>query len=366
MRTRGRLLFCAGVAACLLPAPLSAQDETFGPSTRYLALVAGYTAGEHAAAVEAIGDWTEKELRDQLAMVNGSAELVRRCAAPAYLARHTKACFAAKTVVDPLPLRAAALLHADRDAFERAERAGGAASCWYGFHADLASWFAELAPLQPDGQSFARRFSLARVLEAQSSGCVLAAQRWAEAGLKLAPRDGPLNLALGIANEAIASVTVPPERRLWEHARAALEQALAADATLHEARLHLGRVLWRLERKGAREAFEGVLSASREPRLLYLAHLFLGRLHEEDGQLGRAEAEYRAALGIDPTAQAAAVALSFVLQLAGRPEASRDTLREALRQAPRYGEAEPHWAYLTPPPSRGRRLFDELRQELQP
>jgi hypothetical protein len=60
------------------------------------------------------------------------------------------------------------------------------------------------------------------------------------------------------------------------------------------------------------------------------------------------------------------VALSFVLQLAGRPEASRDTLREALRQAPRYGEAEPHWAYLTPPPSRGRRLFDELRQELQP
>ena len=71
-------------------------------------------------------------------------------------------------------------------------------------------------------------------------------------------------------------------------------------------------------------ALEEALVRARDPNHRYLAHLFLGRIHE-DGRSGsiRRSAEYRRAVEIDPAAQSAAVALSHALPAHGRDGGAR-------------------------------------------
>jgi tetratricopeptide (TPR) repeat protein len=347
------------------------------PSPGYLRLVTRYASGERAAAVAALGEWTELQLKCELNDLRAAAAEARRCGA-----------CVEKLVFRQLSLRAAVLLHADREAVERLRDPadGQPSQCGRGMHGAIAdSLLSLLIGLEPEAAGFSRRFYLGMALRAHRHYCLQDAEEWARNGLRWSPTDGSLHLAAGTAAEAAAFITVRPAPlrpaagpRLssehhamtaelghrWGRARRAFEEALASDPALHEARLRLGRVLWRLGRgEPARDCFERVLGGSGDPSLVYLAHLFLGRVHEDAGRLAQSAAEYRAALGMRPSSQVASVALSHALQLLGDAAGARELLAGALEQAGRRDPSDPYWAYVAGRSAEAAAILDALRLE---
>ena len=366
------------VSLALTVSAAPAGPHAARPSPRYLELAERYAAGSRAEAVGALGGWTEHELEAEFEELRDLAVAAGRCGA-----------CPAKLQLERLPLRAVVMLHTDRDDVERwpvllVDERG--AKCGSGVHAGLA---AEIVPLlmgELEGREFARRWYLAMALRAHGRFCLSDALRWAQKGLKWFPKDAGLLLASGTTDEALGSLpswsrdrlgdmlttrqrreatsAVSAQRRHLEYARRSFEHALAADADLTEARLRLGRVEWRLEHAdAARTALEGALDRTQEPFLLYLGRLFLGQIHQDAGRLAEAEREYRAALGVDPHAQAAAVALSHVLQLAGDAAESRDVLERAVASAGRRRSADAYWDYLFGRSDDAETLLEALRQE---
>ena len=92
-----------------------------------------------------------------------------------------------------------------------------------------------------------------------------------------------------------------------------LRRAIALDPTLIEARLRLGRLLYLLDRTAEAEVeLEQTRAdaASTHDRFDgYLAWLFLGQLYEGQKQTDAAARAYRAAIGLDPGAVSARMAL---------------------------------------------------------
>lgn len=365
----------AGLVLVSLSGGLAAQSQ---PPSPYLDLVARYAAGDRAEAIAALGAWTESDLNAEMKVLRALAAEAESC----------KEC-SAKDAFAELPLRHAVMLHVDRAQLEwDTLHPGDDASpeCGGGPHKAMAERLAQLAFGQPEGRDFARRWYLAMTVRSQERTCFEDALGWAHRGLKWFPKDPDLLLALGTVEEVVGTLT-PRHRvnpglsgtRLQEavalaaerpsrlkRARQALEEALAVEAGLDEARLRLGRVQWRLTQYDAAEgSLRAVLARSQDGALLYLAHLFLGQIHEDAGRLDETEREYRAALALDPAAQAAAVALAHALELAGERAASREVLAGAVGQARRKGR-DAYWWYLEGSLDRSEALFDQLRQGSRP
>jgi tetratricopeptide (TPR) repeat protein len=345
---------------------------------RYAALVARYAAGDRAPAVAGFGDFTERDLLEILTQLRRWAERARRC----------RDCHE-REKLERLPVRAAAMLHTDREAFEREGYSSEQApSCWSGEHAPVAEALVSVLFADAPGRDFARRWYLAMAVDRLKDLCLEDARRWAAAGLKWFARDADLLLVLGTVYElgsrlpglrgGAAPVSpslmsrrsmeelleVAGRRQLLAQARRHLEEALAVSPGLWEARLRLGRVEWRRSRPAAAQAaLEGVIAGCRDPALLYLARLFLGQVHEDAGQLAEAEVQYRAALADEPESQVAAVALSHALQLAGDAPAARAVLRAVVDRAGARHDMDPYWTYHQPGAVLGERLLDRLREE---
>lgn len=369
-------------AGVLFPVVLALSAHLAAPADSrqrfsYLAMVERYAAGDRAEAVAALGRLSERELEAEVRGLRDRALAAERHAAgPETLA------------VERLPLQAAIMLHTDREEVEQ-ERVllldESGAKCGSGVHAGLA---AEIAPLlmgRAEGRDFARRWYLAMTLRAHGRYCFDDAWRWAQKGLKWFPKDAELLLASGTTDETVGSLpgwsrsrlevvtywrrdearnAALKQRRHLEYARQSFEKALTADPDLAEARLRLGRVEWRLEHAdAARTALDETLARTSQPLVRYLGHLYLGQLHEEAGRLEEAEREYRAALDVDPQAQAAAVALSYVLQLAGDPAASREVLARAVAQGGRRRRADAYWDYPLGRSAEAETLLEALREE---
>ena len=362
----------AGPAALLSFATAAAE-----PSPGYLALARRYAHGDRAAAVAELGSWTKNRLSQEIEELRAKALAPERTSGAGWPAAP--------------PLRAIVMLHTDRDDLERGLSASVASVksqvCGPRLHMDLAERVAALLIGHPEGRGFARRWYLAMALRGLSEYCLGDARHFAHDGLKEFPRDAELLLASGIIDEAAASlVPVGPtnlavfsprqrdearglhEERLiaLERARHSFEQALAADGSLLAARLHLGRTRWSLDdRAAARAALEAVIAARPPADLQYLAHLFLGRVHEDEGRLSDAEKQYREALAADPSAQAAAVALSCVLQLRGEPNSARAVLEAALAFVGRRNN-DVFWGYLFHLTPQAEGILEALRQEAFP
>jgi tetratricopeptide (TPR) repeat protein len=123
-------------------------------------------------------------------------------------------------------------------------------------------------------------------------------------------------------------------------------RALEADPDLHEARLHLGRVLFlHGELDEAREALTRVTAAAdADVRVRYLAHLFLGAVDEYERDLDGARRHYEAALALGGDYQSAYVALSFVEAGAGRDARARELAARWAARAP-SDDSDPWWDY---------------------
>ncbi len=343
-------------AAFLLPE--ASWSAPAGLDPRYLALLRQYAAGERPQAVGALGQWSPHELRKQLGVVQDARAAAEKC----------------PECPDPLagtPLRAAVMLHHDRDRADRPRPSGREQlpRC-PGPQARLARDYAATLARIAETREFARRFFLASTLSFQLEACFEDALGQAHAGLDLFPRDAKLLLAAASVLEEEATLPIRGERssaaalrRDWlTSARRDLGEAVAADPDLGLARVRLGRVLWGLgDAAKARDVLEAAVARARKGSDRYLAHLFLGRVHEDAGRLDEALVQYRLAGDLDPGAQSAAIALSHVLLLTGDREGARKALAPGLVR--RETARDAYWDYLVSNARGVEDMFTALHRE---
>jgi tetratricopeptide (TPR) repeat protein len=174
-----------------------------------------------------------------------------------------------------------------------------------------------------------------------------------------------------VASIGRTSTDAPPGRLLdpasgWQRAAASYRAALRRAPDFHAAALRFGRM--RMLQNVPGEAAEHFALAAKadDPRIVYLATLFLGALDERGGELDAAERHYRHAMGVYPSGQSAWMALAQLLSRTGREAESRQVM-SALLRARRPITVDPLWTYLRPPqPDIGdvAMALDELRAEV--
>jgi hypothetical protein len=125
-------------------------------------------------------------------------------------------------------------------------------------------------------------------------------------------------------------------------------QALALDPSYHLAALHLGRVRMLQNNKAEAARLFSSTTRAHDPRVSYLASLFLGRFAERDDRYEEAEQLYRDAAARYPSGQAATLALSQLLSQTSRETDAREVLMVLLAK-PRGHIVEPLWTYLRSP-----------------
>jgi tetratricopeptide (TPR) repeat protein len=153
-------------------------------------------------------------------------------------------------------------------------------------------------------------------------------------------------------------------RERLERARRSLVAALAADASLDEARLRLGRVQWRLgEAAEAQATFEQVRARTAAHDTVYLARVFSGRIAEDAGRFDEAARAYEAAIALDGEDQAAYVALSQARLRLGDPVGARRAVEASLAPAGLRSHADPFWNYGWGPGARISDRLEALRRE---
>lgn len=318
------------LAAVALGAPRANADS-------YWDVVERYRRGEHTEAVADLTDLPPAAVAQEVLEVvrlKEEADRCRSCAAPDRLAR--------------LPLLAAAMLHTDR-AWPGPTAVANAA------HLRIADLLLQAARRRPDpDEDFARRWRLAVMLKAFARTDGTLALGLGREGLDDFPDDEDLLLAMGTLVESVASPgpggTETLEGRgvhrdrLVEAARLlAAAAASAADPT--EALVRLGRVQALLGRREATATLTSALESTSDPRLVYLARLFLGAVCEEGRRFVDAAREYQLAVAAVPAGQAARFALSHARRRQGEMGAAQQALDGALAWPRRPPDADPYWSY---------------------
>lgn len=136
------------------------------------------------------------------------------------------------------------------------------------------------------------------------------------------------------------------EERTWrlKSAEAGYREALAADPTLAEAHLRLGRVLALQGRRDeAHVALARAAELTTDSRWRYLALLFRAAAYEADGDTAAAEPSYRGALAVWPASHAARMGLSRMRAERGAWDEARAEL-EGIGLTPPDSD-DPWWAY---------------------
>jgi tetratricopeptide (TPR) repeat protein len=270
-------------------------------------------------------------------------------------------------------LRAGALLHTEQAVLR--QRAGDSEAA--SRHTELARSYVllidKLPRPTPGLLHFSRRFYLLQGLLGQAVLDEKKARSFFEEGLKRFPRYAPLLLALGSLEEDVPSPELREQRRqkrraFLERAETLYRRVLAVEPALAEAQLRLGRVLHAQDRLSeAHESLHAVTETTRDPELQYLAHLFLGRIHEEAGRLDAAAAEYRAAVAASPRSQTGYLALSQSLDAMGDRRSALETLELALSRGDTDEAAPDPWCiYPFGQVQETQALFERMLQEAEP
>jgi len=126
----------------------------WGTAPEYLALLRDYARGERAAAIAGLGALGQRDLERQLGEVQRLVLAAEQCRC--------------RSPLEGLPLRAAVMLHADRDSAEQpvSSEPEQPRPC-PGWQARLAGRYAALLARLPDTRDFARRFFLAMAQRCQ-------------------------------------------------------------------------------------------------------------------------------------------------------------------------------------------------------
>lgn len=339
-----RARVAVGLVVLLAPAGLAAQSGVLSPA--YESVVRRYAAGDRQGAVANLADWPEGRLRDEFTALRALVQASLACPG---------GCGAAN-VWQRIPIEAALMLHSDAAQEVRGE------GRLPRLHESAAVEIARLMKQDPSRRTFARRWYEAMAGLAQGENRWGEALEWAERGLEDYPDSAGMHLVLGSIEETLGARL--GFRAHLERAERALRSAVAADPSLGEARLRLGRVCWRLgETTEARSFLQDVLDRKPERETALLAHLFLGRLDEDAGRLDEATQAYEAALALDPSAQAARIALSHVRLRRGDTASARAEAETALGFSGYRLRQDPFWLYPWGPSVGVEERLEALRRE---
>lgn len=184
-----------------------------------------------------------------------------------------------------------------------------------------------------------------------------AAQRLVRAGLIALPRAAELYVARGSIQEMRNNVDVDDElshgiardgrpsirvTRMMELAATDFQRALDLDATMALAHLHRGWAHLQLRDGRASADLEAALAAATDDDVRYLAHLFLGAVAEQHGDLDRARGEFESAKALGGH-QTAYVALARTEAALGHTDRARELAADYTRLARKTDD--PWWDY---------------------
>lgn len=316
----------------------------------YGSILRQYAAGERVLALQRLGDLEWKALDDAWETILYEVMRLPTCAG----------------CTDPfarLPLPAAAMLHLDRQVLEtpRHQDVERASPCG-GRHQDRALDVARLLTSRAATRSFGRRFLLGVALRAQWDSCLEDAVAVGRIGLELFPGDAELLLAVGASFEKWARLLDAGRDGRLANAARYLAQAVAADPARATTRVHLGRVLWRQGRLDeAQAALEAASGLGDDADPLYLAHTFLGHVHQRAGRSKDAVESFHRALAIAPDGQAAALGLAHALRLQGDTAGAGQFADQVL--AARDKPLDPLVNHLADNAAGAEELLDALREE---
>lgn len=378
-RSKAPLVATLSLLASLFGPPLQAPAPA-QRSADFEEIVNLYVAGDEAQALARLAAWSKFEVRAHVSKLMKAEGQTRRCLrCPGSLA------------FSNTQVRAALLLHARREIQENLHPPRGeqVIRCDTGLHAQAVEHLSAILVLVDHKVGdFLRPFYLAMARQALWSHCLAESRSWAHAGLKLFPKDGPLMMSVGIASETDAFFAPKPAPRtpgllpsiirqretdalrlksVLDTAREEYAAALSAAPDLSEARLRLGRVLWRLgQPEAALPHLEAVIASSAIGGLRYLAHLFLGQIHEDRSRWPEAEQQYRDALDLQPQSERAAVALSHMRFVQGDTESSRAVLTASIERARPGAGVDPWVSYLVIQSPEGEGILKGLGRGLRP
>ena len=166
-----------------------------------------------------------------------------------------------------------------------------------------------------------------------------------------------------VEHAAIATKAGPARAAFFARAAKSYEDALERNPRQYAAALHLGRV--RLVQNQLDAAVPLLRQALRgpDPRIPYLALLFLGAIDERRERFKEAEAYYRDALGRYPEGQSASLALAQLLSRTGRVDEARAVVVQQL-DLQRRRIVDPLWTYLSSPYQEIGARLEEFRVEV--
>ena len=322
MRSAAALLLAA---VCLWPKPLGAQSG-------YAAVLLEYLAGNADAALTTLSKMDQPEIKSGVeAFDTTRARQILTGAA----AMHTEAAIRPQLggFTDNFHLGIATAI------VEFGERSG---------HKRNATLVLQPKYATPVSDEFRKAWYCAVINGMQSRVRMDDADKYLEHALALFPRDPEIQLLAGIAQEMRASprTSSPSEgdrRKALKTAEDHFRAALAAAPDRVEARLRLGRVLQlRGAVADARTQLAPLIDAEN-PRIAYLASLFVGGLDDRTGHVEAAATGYERAAALLPSAQAARLALSELRHRGGDRQAAADAIPAA---AGAGNEFDPWWTYV--------------------
>ena len=281
-------------------------------------------------------------------------------------------------------LRSATVLHTDAAIRLLDEKLIDAAF----FHFGIAFDFLQRGG--PALRAFASRWVFAVSRSIRSRGRILDAEKFLEIGRSVVPNDTVVLYESGLLQEMFAAewpsaapdiatrtaeqvarrdpldevLTNRPVR--LDKAERWLRASVQSDGSNVMARLHLGRVqMMRRANDEALEMLRGVAESTADRATAYLAAMFTGALHEREGRLSEAALAYEQAIGRFAEGHSAYLALSGVLQRAGRGDESRAVLVKLLTENPDKRREPWSWYFIEPAEITRERL-ESVRREGRP
>ena len=240
--------------------------------TEYLALLDDYVRGEPTKTVRALASWPEARVRTVVRSLDSQ--------------------------LPPARLRAAVMLHTE-SAFEMN----------YGlesFHLDVARSslrrLLDSSGPDPAARDFAARWHALTAMLYRTRNDARLARLEVNRGLRFDADHKYGNLVAGALAEYEMSVASPRKARdanlaTFKYPSLSYRMIVSKYPDFFEARLRFSR---ELNDQNAREQLDIVVARATSPDMLYLAHMFLARLHERANRTGDAEREDEAARAVAP------------------------------------------------------------------